>query len=66
MTVRAQLELYAELASMGDWDFLINMSGSDLPLRYEQTFVPGVTINIIKRLAPHAWLDNRQSCVSDL
>jgi hypothetical protein len=36
VTVRAQLELYAELASMGDWDFLINMSGSDLPLRYEQ------------------------------
>jgi hypothetical protein len=24
---------YAELVNMGLWDFLINMSGSDLPLR---------------------------------
>ena len=31
--VRAQLEQYAELVSMGSWDFVINMSGADLPLR---------------------------------
>ena len=31
--VRAQLELYEELCRFGLWDFAINLSGADLPLR---------------------------------
>ena len=31
--VRALLEAYEELCRMGTWDFAINLSGSDLPLR---------------------------------
>ena len=38
--VRAQLEQYAELVSMGSWDFVINMSGADLPLRQNYIMSP--------------------------
>ena len=31
--VQAQLELYEQLCRFGIWDFAINLSGADLPLR---------------------------------
>ena len=33
ITVRAHLEQFEELLRMGVWDFMINMSGSDLSIR---------------------------------
>jgi len=43
--VRALIETYEELCRMGVWDFAINLSGSDLPLRSVE--------DLSMALAPH-------------
>lgn len=68
--VRALLETYEELCRFGPWDFAINLSGSDLPLRsitdLSFALAPHRYRQIITQIisSMHPYLETNPSCPS--